>query len=230
MTREARAVLPTTRPRTPQNEVFGLAHKNHLGGNAALGTKLQRPVDWDVDFLLKSGRALIWPIYKSTYERRDGSVLYGPQGSMRDHMIMFSKDLSRTLDYLEARPDIDSTRLAYLGISFGGWRGPIFLAVDKRFKAGILAAGGLLHWHFLPEADPLNFAPRVTTPVLMLNGRYDDTFPLESSQLPLFHALATPDKDTHVIFETTHGNYPPREWIRENLDWLDKYLGPVRRN
>ena len=52
-----------------------------------------------------------------------------------------------------------------------------------------------------------------------------------SSQLPLFHALGTPDKDKkHVIFETTHGNYPPREWIRKNLDWLDKYLGPVRRN
>ena len=83
----------------------------------------------------------------------------------------------------------------------------------------------------LPEAHQLNFAPRVRTPVLMLNGRYDDFFPLEASQLPLFHLLGTPDEDKkHVLFEKGHGNLDPRDEIRESLDWLDKYLGPVRHN
>jgi hypothetical protein len=66
----------------------------------------------------------------------------------------------------------------------------------------------------------------VKTPVLMENGRYDDIFPLESSQRRLFHLLGTPDKDKkHVIFEAGHGGWPPAEDIRECLDWLDKYLG-----
>ncbi|HSF18640.1 MAG TPA: protein kinase [Vicinamibacteria bacterium] len=187
--------------------------------------------NWGVDFYVKSGRAFVWPIYKGTYERRDGFVPYAPAGSIRDHMILWSKDLGRTLDYLETREDIDSARRAYVGFSFGAWRGPIFLAVDERFQAAILSSGGFVHWNFLPEADMLNFAPRVRTPVLMMNGRYDEIFPLDSSQLPLFHLLGTPAKDKkHVIFDGGHEGGPPAEDIRESLDWLDKYLGSVRRN
>jgi len=43
----------------------------------------------------------------------------------------------------------------------------------------------------LPEVDPFNFAPRVRQPTLMLNGRYDFAFPVETSQLPLFQLLGT---------------------------------------
>jgi dienelactone hydrolase len=144
---------------------------------------------------------------------------------------MFSKDLSRTLDYLETRRDIDSTRMAYDGFSLGGLRAAVFLAIEKRFKAAILSSGGFMLRYDLPEADAPNFAPRVNIPILMLNGRYDDFFPLELSQLPLFRRLGTSDKDKkHVIYEAGHGDLPHREEVRESLDWLDKYLGPVRRN
>jgi hypothetical protein len=65
----------------------------------------------------------------------------------------------------------------------------------------------------------------------MLNGRYDDYFPLESSQLPLFHFLGTAEEDKkHVIYEAGHSDLPSKDVVRESLDWLDKYLGPVRRN
>ena len=33
----------------------------------------------------------------------------------------------------------------------------------------------------------------------------------------------------HVIYESGHGSLPHGEEVRESLDWLDKYLGPVRR-
>jgi len=76
-----------------------------------------------------------------------------------------------------------------------------------------------------------HFAPRVKAPVLMLNGRYDDYFLLAASQLPLFRLLGTPEKDKrHVVYEAGQGGYPEKEVIRETLDWLDKYLGPVRRS
>jgi len=64
----------------------------------------------------------------------------------------------------------------------------------------------------------------------MLNGRYDDLFPVESSELQFFRFLGTPEKDKkHVIYESGHGSLPHGEEVRESLDWLDKYLGPVRR-
>jgi pimeloyl-ACP methyl ester carboxylesterase len=104
-------------------------------------------------------------------------------------------------------------------------------AVEKRIKAAILSSGGLtLTMRPPPEADPFNFVTHVTIPVLMLSGRYDATFPLESSQRPLFRFFGTPDKDKkQVIYEGGHGVFPRPDAVRECLDWLDKYLGPVRR-
>ena len=76
--------------------------------------------------------------------------------------------------------------------------------------------------------DTFNFVTHVTVPVLMLNGRYDGTFPLQSSQLPMFQ-LGTKDSDKkHVIYEAGHGELPDPAAVRECLQWLDRYLGPVR--
>ena len=77
--------------------------------------------------------------------------------------------------------------------------------------------------------DQADFAPRLTKPVLMINGRYDATFPLESSQEPLFRMLGTPDADNrHVVFDTPHDVRLRRpDLIRDVLAWYDKYLGRV---
>jgi len=191
-------------------------------------------IEKDNDFLLKSGRAVLFPIYKGTFERQDDLKPGGPGGnppaSWRDHMIAWSKDLSRSLDYLQTREDIDRTKMAYLGFSWGGGIAPVLLAVEGRFKAAILSSGGFWFGRPLPEADGINFVTRVKIPVLLLNPRYDDLFPVESSQLPLFRLLGTPERGKkHVIYESGHGNLPHREEVRETLDWLDKYLGPVKR-
>lgn len=69
------------------------------GGFALLDDKLNLSTAVDTaDFILKSGRALIFPIYKGTYERRDGLVPGGkPPASFRDHAIAWSRDLGRAL-------------------------------------------------------------------------------------------------------------------------------------
>jgi dienelactone hydrolase len=182
-------------------------------------------------FLLKGGRALMVPIYKGMYERRDGLVPGGkPPAFFRDHVIAWSKDLGRSLDYIETRKDIDGTKVAYFGDSLGGTEGALLPAVEKRIRAAILSSGGFHLRRDLPEVDPFNFVTRVTIPVLMLNGRYDAAFPLESSQRPLFRFLGTPVNDKkHVIYEGGHGAFPRPDAVRESLDWLDKYLGQVRR-
>ena len=68
------------------------------------------------------------------------------------------------------------------------------------------------------------------TPALLLNGRYDFFFPVETSQLPLFRLLGTPEKDKkYVVYESGHGGMPVKAFVRESLAWLDTYLGPVKR-
>jgi predicted esterase len=188
----------------------------------------------DRDFFLKSGRVFVIPIYKGTFERRDslkgGGTGGNPPGLWRDHVIMWSKDLGRTLDYLETRHDIDNKKLAFFGFSFGAGAAPVLWAMESRIKAAVLTSGGFWFQRGLPEVDGTNFVTRVKIPVLMLNGRYDSNFPVESAQLPLFRRLGTPDKDKrHVIYEGGHGTLPHGEEVRETLDWLDKYLGPVQR-
>jgi hypothetical protein len=86
----------------------------------------------------------------------------------------------------------------------------------------------LSHKKTLPEVDQINFVSRVTIPTLMLNGRHDFFLPIETSQLPAFRLLGTPEKDKRqVIYKTGH-NTPRAEMIREVLNWLDRYLGPVK--
>jgi len=55
-----------------------------------------------LDFILKSGRAVVFPVYKSTFERGDGLQTAYPNAtiSYRDHVIAWSKDLGRSIDYL----------------------------------------------------------------------------------------------------------------------------------
>jgi len=181
-----------------------------------------------VDFIMRSGRALMYPIYKGSYERRSGAVRPESANAWRGVFISSSMDLGRSLDYLETRADIDRTRLAYYGLSFGGILGPLLTAVDGRFRAAVLEGGGLSLETLPAETDPFDFAPRAREPVLMLNGRFDFTMPLTMSQLPLFRLLGAPENDKrHVLFDTGHA-VPRTPKIKEILDWLDRYLGPVK--
>jgi eukaryotic-like serine/threonine-protein kinase len=184
------------------------------------------------DFIIKSGRAVMFPLYKGTFERGDdykGYMGYHHNtSSWRDHVIAWSKDLGRSIDYLETRPDIDSSKLAYEGISWGGAMGSVLPAVEDRIRALLLIVPGFYLQKCLPEVDQLNFAPRVKVPVLMLNGRFDFIFPVGSSQEPMFRLLGTPkEHKRRVVYETGH-DIPRNELIRETLDWLDRYLGPVK--
>ncbi len=180
-----------------------------------------------IDFVVKSGRALLFPIYKNTFERL-GTVPAPGTSAERDETIQQAKDLRRSVDYLESRGDIDSSRLAYYGISWGAVQGPIMLSMEPRFKVAIFAAGGCNGQKVLPEADSMNFASRVKIPVLMINGRYDFEIPLDTCQEPLFRLLGSPSQDKrHVLYDTGHAP-PMLPVMKEGLNWLDHYLGPVK--
>jgi hypothetical protein len=180
--------------------------------------------------VIKSGRALVHPIYKSHYERGDGLEYDDPDETARyrDHVIYWEKDLGRTIDYLATRKDLNLDKLAFYGVSTGAYLGNIFPAVERRIKVAVLLGGGFDFAKKLPEVDEINFAPRVNVPTLMVNGRYDHFFPLETSQNVMFRFLGTPEKDKrHAVLEG--GHIPTYEqMVREILDWLDRYQGPVK--
>ncbi len=193
-------------------------------------TWLLQKVD-SLSYILKSGRAFVVPVYKGSAERKDGFEANPPYTTTawRDHAMQWSKDLGRSLDYLENRQDIDREKLSYLGESLGASFGILELALENRLKAGIFLSGGLTLHPVRPEIDTVNYAPRIKIPILILNGRYDNIFPLEAAQYPLFRLLGTPEKDKrHVIFEAAHSPLPRNQTIKEILDWLDRYLGPVK--
>ena len=141
----------------------------------------------------------------------------------RDHVIMWAKDLRRGIDYLETRPEVRTDHLAYYGVSWGGAMGGVMPAIEPRIKVSALYVAGLDFESARPEVDPINFLGRVTVPTLMLNGRYDFFFPIETSQIPMFKMLGTPaDQKRHVVEEGSH--FVSRTTlIQEVLGWLDKW-------
>ncbi len=182
------------------------------------------------DFVLKSGRAVIYPVYQGTYERGDGTLtdVADETNRYREHVIMWGKDLRRAVDYLESRPDI-LHKVGYYGVSWGGAMGGIWPAIEPRLQASVLLVAGLMFTRSQPEADVINYLPRVRSPVLMLNGRYDFFFPVETAQVPMFRMLGTPPEHKRQVV-SDGGHFVPRtQLITETLAWLDRYLGTVER-
>jgi eukaryotic-like serine/threonine-protein kinase len=182
------------------------------------------------DFIVENGRAFMYPVYKGTYERGPSTLDVGPNAA-RDEVIAWSKDVSRAIDYLQTRSDMDAGRIGYYGTSSGADAGLIALALEPRVRATVLQGGGHVNGEVqLPEANLVNFVPRIRTPTLLLYGRNDIGRPVDTFQSPLFRLLGTPaEHKRHAILEGGHTPTRRRDVIREVLEWFDKYLGPVSR-
>ncbi|MFC2083745.1 protein kinase [Bacteroidota bacterium] len=185
---------------------------------------------------VKDGRAVIYPIYKGTFERRDGlpgslHFRYDESHEFKDYIIKIVKDFKSVIDYLETRPDIDSEKLAYFGFSWGGILGSIIPAVEERIKISIIDAGGLKpQWRKAkPEVDFINYVSRITIPTLMLHGRFDANVPYDHCAKPMFDLLGTPDTDKKLITYENDHVIPRKDLIKESLAWLDKYFGTVKK-
>jgi eukaryotic-like serine/threonine-protein kinase len=183
-----------------------------------------------IDFLVKSGRAVAFPVYKGTFERRLPQAQRPPFGSVeyRDNAIETVKDLRRAVDYLQTRSDIDHDALAFFGYSWGGINGALALAQEPRLKVAVIDIGMLPPMPSTPEVDPVNALPRVHQPTLLLSGEFDALVPLENARR--YFALlgtAAAGKD-HVI--AVGGHFIPRDLlIRASVGWFDRHLGRPRR-
>jgi serine/threonine protein kinase/predicted esterase len=179
------------------------------------------------DFMPQLGRAFVYPVYRGMYQRSSQAGIPSGPNEMRDSLADWSKDLARTLDYLEQREDIDNERIAYYGFSSGAVYGPIMTAVDDRFGASILLGGGIADF-LPPDMSVAAYAPRSTVPTLMINGVDDFIMPYALAQQPLFDLLGAPaGMKRHARLPGGHIPSDRQAMIDEILGWLDEHLGEV---
>jgi len=172
------------------------------------------------DYLVLDGRAVLYPILKGTFER-GGRLDLVPDTSMSHGFILQAKDIFRSLDYLETRSDIQKDGIGFMGLSWGAAAGPFVCAVERRFKVELLL-GGLVF-----DRGMMGFVRRCTTPTQLVSGLHDG---YAANEAPIFRSLATPtNHKRHVVFDSDHALQGFRkEIVKVNLEWLDRYLGPVR--
>ena len=144
----------------------------------------------------------------------------------RAEQIQLIKDLQRAVDVLRERPNVDDARIAYLGISYGGAMGALFVGIERRLKAAVLVVGdGGLVSHFTGPEDrdfmaglscaaraswfqamapiePIRFIPHASpTPLLLQSGRLDNLVPAADAEA--LHAAA-PEPRTIRWYDAGH--------------------------
>ena len=185
------------------------------------------------EMLIRGGRAVLYPIWKGSFERFDG--MKWTRAYLREHLPQWVSEMRQSVEFLRSRQEVDAERIGYFGNSFGALWAPNLLAMEPRLKAAVLLAGGLegpmANGETLPpEIDSATYAPRTKAAVLMLNGRSDIRFPYETSQVPMFNLLGSPPgKKKHKTYPGGHsalGWYD--EMVKDTHDWFDEQFGPVK--
>jgi uncharacterized protein len=163
----------------------------------------------------------------------------------RAEQIQLIKDLQRAVDVLRARANVDDERLAYLGISYGGAMGALFVGIERRIKAAVLVVGdGGLVSHFTGPEDfnfmaglscatrvnwframapiePIRFIARASpTALLLQNGRLDNLVPTADAQA--LHTVA-PQPRTIRWYDAGHGLN--QQALFDRHDWLHEQIG-----
>jgi len=172
---------------------------------------------------------------------RSGDIHLVQSATHRDAWIQTVVDLRRAVDFLESRTgEVEPSRIAFVGFSQGGMLGGVFLGVEPRVRAAILAIAGAGFVEWGREAgiykgeppvelvvnasvtDPLyfvgRFAPR---PLLLLNARRDELIPVSAAEA-LYAACG--EGKRRVWFDSGHV-LPPTALLRDARSFLLEHLG-----
>ncbi|MEW6751866.1 MAG: alpha/beta fold hydrolase [Candidatus Latescibacterota bacterium] len=181
--------------------------------------------DW-MDILARQGWCVLVADFYGYGERRPPGWVdpweIGPWTG-RQGTVQCVTDQRRGLDYLCSRPEVDTTRVALLGGSMGGYFGTLVAGLETRFAAVVLTVTGA--WPLEVSTDDpvgrfahtLNFAPRISAPVLMVNATGDGREGGEQ----LFRAMPEPRRQ--IWYESEH-YLPPRQYCDDILAWLGERL------
>ena len=181
------------------------------------------PGEFSLDFLIQSGKTLIWPAWKGSLNRMPENVTSNEDTlrRFRNQFVAWVNDTDKTLDYLETRNDIDTDNIFYLGMSYGALFNTHTLLFENRYKGAILYVGGSFPT-YPPLADGINHLPRIKTPFLMLNGEQDYLVPKSAANF-FYQFTGTPTEDKKIIFyDSGHWPLPRNQMIKETLSFIDK--------
>jgi pimeloyl-ACP methyl ester carboxylesterase len=179
---------------------------------------------------IKAGRAVFAVVLRGYRERPRPPDSPSPKRDSvkyREQVIDWATDHRRGLDYLATRSEIDSGRIACFGVSVNT-RKLTLIAVETRYRSIILMGAGLMKaWaNMIAEANGANFAPHIRAPKLMIQGRYDEAIPFRTEAEPLYKLLGEPKE----LVLLDQGHVPALDVSAPIINgWLDKTLGPVRR-
>lgn len=192
--------------------------------------------NYQLDFIPRAGRALIWPVFFGSHERYDNyhAVPVGERARFAlERNRRIRDEIGRVIDFLESSADFDGARVGLIALSHGATLAAYNLATEKRIDAAVLYSVGLAMPNPVfanPQNDPNVYWARVTQPTLIINGRYDPLRPHHFVLEPLLDLLATPPESKKgLLYDSSHWPLPRHRLMRDSLDWLDKYLGPVNR-
>ena len=153
-------------------------------------------------------------------------------------------DVTRSIDYLQSRPDVDGERIGAMGISGGGTVTTLATALDQRVKAAVISGyantfrDSIMAMHhcvdnYLPGilglaemADILGLiAPR---PLLLEAGTRDPLFPVAAARRTytrLRRAYALVGNPGAVRLDVFDGEH--QIWGAQAYDFLAEHLGHV---
>ncbi|MDP9463534.1 MAG: S9 family peptidase [Actinomycetota bacterium] len=160
-------------------------------------------------------------------------------------------DLMAITDAVEQRADIDATRTAAMGGSFGGYMANWVATHTDRFKGIITHASLWALEQFGPTTDsyhywrreisaamiaansPHHFVEQITTPMLVIHGEKDFRIPYSQS-LAMFNALQRRNVPSRLVMfpDENHWILKPqnsRLWYREFEAWLGRFAKPGAR-
>jgi pimeloyl-ACP methyl ester carboxylesterase len=200
------------------------------GGDVFLSRNLAQEAEWILGPHIKAGRAMFTVVMKGMTEREWGPGYSEPDANsveFRNLMVLQSSELNRGLDYLETRNEINNDKLSYIGFSWGSGTRLAFAGITNRFKSYVFIGGGIDERMLpsLPEVNPINYAPYIKVPKLLLNGKQDEEHPYKTRALPLYNLLQEPKKLAMV-----DGGHLPSLEVRVPVinNFLDETLGPVK--
>ncbi|HEX8360022.1 MAG TPA: acetylxylan esterase [Longimicrobium sp.] len=162
----------------------------------------------------------------------------------RAEQIQVVKDLQRAVDVLRSLPKVDADRIAFMGFSWGGATGALFVGIERRLKAAALVVGhgGQVSHATGPEGrklisnlpcarrvawiramspiEPIRFVGHANVPLLLQNGKSDQFIPVaDAAEL---HAAA-PEPKTVRWYDTGHSIGLQAQ--RDGHEWLTAYVG-----
>ena len=162
-----------------------------------------------------------------------------PRAELRRQARLEERDViavRRGIDLLRRRPDVDPSRIGYVGWSAGARTGAIVAGVEPRLRTVVLMSGGATPIssyagrapaslrpairRYLGAVDPLRYVPRATGSTLLLqDGRRDQIVP-RSALDALAHAA--PTGTTVRWYDADHGLNATA--YHDQLVWLARKL------